>query len=332
MSKILRQKDKYLSISDENTKRRKKKEKVPDITKALANWVRKSRHEGRVLTRDEIEKKANLFAATQKKTVTKSWLDEFCRNENKIICSSEISANTVVSDGESTPPIIPTGATLSLSPSLGQGMKNEVGDSAFHNSGDFAKHDLSSTLDPIPSSSAGMISAASPLVSESPYAPTAHGRHAAISSATSGLLVQSFKGDIYGSTYSRHCTNGLFSDTVLDSPLDEKLEERNPTDTYNISSKSSARRHESNADLRSLRNTMQPQRLPPVTQDEARHALDLVINYANSKLRSELPDQVSITLDKLKERLNVERNSIFGSHVDKITDSLRMTKRRNSFT
>ncbi|OKL55295.1 hypothetical protein UA08_09445 [Talaromyces atroroseus] len=339
VSKILRQKEKYLSMPDGTQSPIKRgKHKESKIEKALANWVQKSKRQGRVLTRNDIEEKAKLFAkncATQDqklKILTEGWLDKFF-NENPIICSSlENSADTVVSDGESTPPILPTGPPLCLSPSLRQGMKNEIGDSAFNISGDFAKHDHSSTLDPIPSPSAGRTSAASPLVSESPYVPTAHSRHSLISSATGGLLNQTFGGEIYSSTYSKHSTNGPFSDTVLNSPLDEKLEEGNLTDTCDVSSKGSVRYHESNADLSSIGNTMQPPHLPPITKDEARHALDLVINYVKSEPGSELPDQVSITLDELKERLNVVRNdwSSSGSHVDKDkdTDSLRLTERR----
>lgn len=298
----------------------RRKKKVPQIKKAVANWVRNSQHQGIDVTRTEIERRAKLFAANcatsdeKQKIFNPGWVDEFLRNENLTVCSSlENSADIVVSDGESKPPIPPTGPTPCLLPSLGQGLKDEVGDSAFNFSGYFAQHDHPSATDPTLPSSAGTTTPALPLFSESLYAPTtAHSRHPSISSAAGGRLSQTFagdadienkNGDIYSIADSKHSTNGPFSGTVLGSPLDEKLEEQNPTDTCDVTSKGSVSHHESNADLKSTGRTMQPPRLPPVTQDEARDALELVIDYFDSELGLKLRKQDYKTLGKLREKL-----------------------------
>ncbi|KUL81952.1 hypothetical protein ZTR_10976 [Talaromyces verruculosus] len=318
VSNVLRQKEKYLSIDNGSRSTTTRcKGNVPKIKKALAGWIRNSQRQRVDVTRTEIEEKANLFAENcatpdeKQKIFTPGWVDEFLRNENLTVRSSlENSADIVVSDGEGTPPIPPTGPTPCLLPSLGQGMKDGV--SAFNSSGYFAQQDHSSALHPILASSAGMTSLASTLFSESLYVPTAHSRHPSISSATSGLRDQMFaedagivdkNGEIYSTTDSKHSTNGPFCGTLLDSPLDEKLEEQKPTDTCDINSKGSVSHHESNADLKSTGHTMQPRRLPTVTQDEARDALDLVINYVKSEPGLELRKQDHRTLGELREKL-----------------------------
>lgn len=320
MSKVLRQKEKYVSIDNGSRSTiTRRKGNVSKIKKALASWVRNSQRQGVDVTSTEIEEKANLFAANcatpdeKQEIFTPGWVGEFLRNENLTVRSSlENSADIVVSDGEGTPPIPPTGPTPCLLPSLGQGMKDEVSDSAFNSPEYSAQQDHSSPLHPILASSAGMTSLASTLFSESLYVPTAHSRHPSISSATGGLRHQMFaedagivdkNGEIYSITDSKHSTNGAFCDTVLDSPLDEKLEEQNLTDTCDINSKGSVSHHESNADLKSTGHTMQPPLLPRVTQDEARDALALVMNYFGSEPGLQLRRQDYKTLGELREKL-----------------------------
>lgn len=127
MSKVLRQKEKYLSIDNGSRSTiTRRKQNVPNIKKALASSVRNSQRQGVDVTRTEIEEKANFFAANcasldeRQEIFTPGWVGEFLRNENLTVRSSlENSANMVVSDGKGTPPIPPTGPTPCLLPFSG---------------------------------------------------------------------------------------------------------------------------------------------------------------------------------------------------------------------
>lgn len=86
VSKVLRQKEKYLFPEDRSLSpvKRTKGNKFPDIDRALSNWVRKSQQQGRPLTDDEIKEKARFFASNVHpnadsvlKTNSASWLEKF---------------------------------------------------------------------------------------------------------------------------------------------------------------------------------------------------------------------------------------------------------------
>ena len=65
VSKVLRQKEKYLSMDDGNRSPIKRsKGRVPDIEKALSNWARNYQRAGHPLTDAMIREKAHFFATT----------------------------------------------------------------------------------------------------------------------------------------------------------------------------------------------------------------------------------------------------------------------------
>ncbi|EED20100.1 conserved hypothetical protein [Talaromyces stipitatus ATCC 10500] len=393
VSKVLRQKEKYLSMDDgSRSPIKRSKGKVPDIEKALANWARNYQRQGFVLTDAMIKEKAHFFATTcaspdgKQKLLTASWLEKFKQKNNLGGSKSrKNSVDTVASDGEGLPhlqsptgtlistgvsPVSPTGLTPSpLSPSLSQEtLKRELGDSAFLDfSKDPARHSHSqstTSLDTTPSLSAGVASPTSPLVSESPYTPTVRSRLPSISSAASRPRSQTFpltgdaecgNGEQHNITSSKHSMNGSLSVSVVDSPLDEDQEHKHPTEiTSDYDNKNSMKHRGSNSDLKSITTSMQPPPVPtskssavssPVsspgspTQDEARRALELVMNYIqNQPSGLGLQMQDYVTMGKLMEKLDLVHNnqSISGRlhRIDEDSDGPQMTKKRsiNSLT
>jgi hypothetical protein len=84
VSKVLRQKEKYLFPEDRSLSPVKRaKGKFPDIERALSNWVRNTQKQGIPLTDDTIREKARFFATTvgndesHLKTNSTSWLEKF---------------------------------------------------------------------------------------------------------------------------------------------------------------------------------------------------------------------------------------------------------------
>ncbi|RDW83329.1 hypothetical protein BP5796_04820 [Coleophoma crateriformis] len=84
VSKVLRQKEKYLFPEDRSLSPVKRaKGKFPDIERALSNWVRNSQKQGIPLTDAAIKEKARFFATTvgnnesHLKTNSTSWLEKF---------------------------------------------------------------------------------------------------------------------------------------------------------------------------------------------------------------------------------------------------------------
>ncbi|KAJ5042798.1 uncharacterized protein L3040_004191 [Drepanopeziza brunnea f. sp. 'multigermtubi'] len=92
VSKVLRQKEKFLFPEDRNLSpvKRAKGSKYPDIERTLSNWVRKSQQQGQLLTDDDIKQKARYFAAnihpnadSHLKTNSAAWLEKF-KQKNKL--------------------------------------------------------------------------------------------------------------------------------------------------------------------------------------------------------------------------------------------------------
>lgn len=268
---------------------------------------------------------------------------------------------TLISTGVS--PISPTGLTPSpLSPSISQEtLKKELGESALLDfSRDPAKHghtQSTTSLDTTPSLSAGVASPTSPLISESPYTPTVRSRLPSISSAASRPRSQTFPlaGDAeslngngeHHVTNSKQSMSGSLSVSVVDSPLDEDQEQKSLNDTSDDSN-SSVKHHKSNSDLKAISTSMQPPPVPPSrsstvsspvspgspTQDEARRALELVMNYIqNQPSGLGLQMQDYVTMGKLMEKLDLVHNnqSISGRlhRIDEDTDGPQVTKKRS---
>ncbi|KAI9824156.1 MAG: hypothetical protein M1819_000919 [Sarea resinae] len=89
VSKVLRQKDKYLCPDDgSRSPIKRSKGKFPDIERALSNWARNHQRQGLLLTDSIIQEKARFFATTvgnsesHVKANSSSWLEKFKQKNN----------------------------------------------------------------------------------------------------------------------------------------------------------------------------------------------------------------------------------------------------------
>lgn len=299
VSKVLRQKEKYLSMDDgSRSPIKRSKGKVPDIEKALSNWARNYQRKGFTLTDAMIKEKAHFFATTcasqdgKHKILTASWLEKF-KQKNHLSGSKsrKNSMDTVASDGESVSrlqspksteasPISPTGLTPSpLSPSQSQEkLKKEPSDSLFDFSMDKnSKHGHSqstTSVDTVPSLSIEVGSPTSPLVSGSPLTPKLRSRLPSISSAINRPRSQTFplcsdaetngNGEHKRSKRTKHGSISVsVTNSVANSPVEkEQQQQQHREGDAAISPRdaSAIKRSPSNPDIKSP-VSMQP---PPV--------------------------------------------------------------------
>lgn len=102
VSKVLRQRDKYL-YPDERSRSpfKKAKAKFPDIERALANWARNYQRQGLLLTDAIIREKASFFATTvgnsesNLKANSASWLEKFKRKNNLMVAKSRSRRSSI---------------------------------------------------------------------------------------------------------------------------------------------------------------------------------------------------------------------------------------------
>ncbi|EPQ63700.1 hypothetical protein BGT96224_5103, partial [Blumeria graminis f. sp. tritici 96224] len=146
VSKVLRQKEKYLSPEDRSSPPIKYgKGRFPDIERALSNWVRNAQKQGLELTDDAIQEKAEYFAATvgygenRSKSNSSNWLGKFKQKHG--ICNnkpmrrrSEADASlnswysTEIDQGQvfkSSPGIPPSPHTTMITPALSPSAETE---------------------------------------------------------------------------------------------------------------------------------------------------------------------------------------------------------------
>lgn len=120
VSKVLRQKEKYLYQEDgSRSPARKQKGKFPDIERALLNWIRNQHKRGALLTDADIKKKAQFFATTvggpdsHHKANSATWLEKF-KKKNNIGFKSRKSS--LAGDSEPSNPASGTQSPLNISP------------------------------------------------------------------------------------------------------------------------------------------------------------------------------------------------------------------------
>lgn len=355
VSKVLRQKEKYLNPDDKMNGSRspikKAKGRVPDIEKALFNWAKNYQRQGFTLTDEMIKEKALFFASNcgrpegKEKVLSANWLEGFKQKYNlrgpksrkgsfdtrsESESPSRLSIypapeSAIQSPNELSPTTSPTGfATPSpLSPTVNQdNIKKELTDSLVELAGgyDHTQSKSTASVDTSPSFSASLTSPASTLLSESPFSPTSQSRIPSTDSNSSGPRSQTFSLPIVDPCMMP--TDGL-SDKVspkattvpiseLESPHEE---EPNPkTTSAGVGASSTIKRNRSNPEIRtksiypptfSKSNTVSPVSSPgSPTQDEARRALELVMNYFQQQPTGLAP-QDCVAIGKLMERLEL---------------------------
>ncbi|KAF7163942.1 hypothetical protein CNMCM5623_008603 [Aspergillus felis] len=206
VSKVLRQKEKYLN-PDEGSRSpiKRAKGRVPDIEKALSNWVRNYQKQGYPLSDEMIREKALFFASTcgspdgKEKVLTQSWLEKF-KLKNNLMGAKSRKSSFAKSDSESPTrltidsalasavqsptvlsPTSPTGfaSPSPLSPIMSpEHMRKELAKSLDELAEEYQhKHAKSTTsLDTTCSLSASVTSPTSTLVSDSPFTPVSQSR------------------------------------------------------------------------------------------------------------------------------------------------------------
>ncbi|KAJ5586980.1 uncharacterized protein N7459_002745 [Penicillium hispanicum] len=381
VSKVLRQKEKYLNPDDGSRSPIKRaKGRVPDIEKALSNWARNYQRQGYPLNDEMIKEKAMFFASTcgcpegKEKVLTSSWLEKF-KAKNSLLgakgrkgslggmrsgSNSPIRINTD-SAGESAvqspsghSPSSPTfGSPLSPTQSAGS-VKKEPNDALPELAGGYQHGHSKSTTSLDTTSSTGMVSPTSTLVSDSPFTPTSQSRLPSSGGTTNRPRSQTFPlidptlttaDDSMDSSCTKSDPQQPLSVAMLESPLEMGDEESHARTTVKGANPTNViKRNRSNPEIKT--KSMQP---PPAvsksttvspisapgspTQDEARRALELVMNYFQHQPAG-LAAQEYVTIGKLMERLELvksQQHTVLGglTRIDEHDDVPRMSKKRS---
>lgn len=303
---------------------------------------------------EKFKQKNNLVVTKSRKSSTDATSDK--DSPAHLNTNSNAASNTQTPNGVS--PVSPGGVTSPspMSPTQSQeSLKKEASDGVTDCATEYQHaHSQSTTsLDTAPSLSASVTSPTSPfLSSDSPFTPTVRSRVPSISSNSSRPRSQTFPitnvdpGLISTNESSDQLTpkNMLqqsLSISMLDSPLEEE-----PETTVSANDSNVIKRNRSNPEINT--QSMQPPPLPksntisPVstpsspTQDEARRALELVMNYFQNQ-PSGLAAQDFITIGKLMEKLELAQNQggtlPGGLHrIDENVDGPRVSKKRSIHT
>ncbi|KAF1981478.1 hypothetical protein K402DRAFT_342263 [Aulographum hederae CBS 113979] len=385
VSKVLRNKEKYLYVDDGNRSPvRKNKGKFPDIERALANWARNHQKQGLPLTDEMIREKAYFFAATvgNSESHTKlngnTWLEKFKQKNN--LGGSKSRKNSMAEDSEEsnaassthTPGgISPSGPVLSPSPAISGLIKSERTGSKSPDFMEFASHghrpfqsqsqnSLSSVFeDNAPSSfSPGAQSPTSPFFTPD----SASGPSPFLGSSQSRMPTGSGSGGGNGGfqrprsqTFpmvgiepyvsppsSEPLTPKFIPATSLDSPMSEMTHHLNngsdetihptaatmdsmasihanhghmpPTTTSSMSfSASPSTLHTSSSPISPNGSSIATSPVSP-SQDDARRALELLMQFFQTQPSGFVEPQEYVTMGKLMEKLKLSREMRAGSN------------------
>lgn len=344
---MLRQKDKYLNPEDGSRSPIKRaKGRVPDIEKALSNWVRNYQRHGYSLSDEMIKEKALFFASTcganegKKKVLTTSWLETFKNKNNLGAKSRKSSFSTTKSDPDS-----PTGLSINSalasaiqSPTLlsptSPGFTTPSPLSPTHSQVNIKAEALAELISDYqqhietknPSSlDTSVTSPTSTLVSESPFTPTSQSRNTSADSFPNRPRSQTCPLSTVdpGSMLPDKSFDQVSPRTSLQSPFPGTLQESPMEDKYDPkklpgldTSANMIKRNRSNPEIRaktiypplfSKSTTVSPVSSPgSPTQDDARKALELVMNYFEAQPAG-LGPQEYVTIGKLMERLELAK-------------------------
>lgn len=123
VSKVLRQKEKYLAQDDgSRSPPRKPKGKFPDIERALLSWIRIQQKKGMTLPDSAIREKARFFATSvgspesNQKVNSIAWLEKFKAKHN--IPGAKLRKRSLAGDSEASNPASGVQSPSGLSPTL----------------------------------------------------------------------------------------------------------------------------------------------------------------------------------------------------------------------
>lgn len=350
VSKVLRQKEKYLYQEDGSRSPIKKtKGKFPDIERALANWARNHQKSGLPLTDIIIREKAQFFASTvgsidcTTKVNSASWLEKFKQKNNlmgaksrKCSDASDIGSDNTSPDRaapNSLSPVSPIGyipSTLSHAQSL-ETLKSESPDSYAGCSGLY-KHSQPQSATSLAS---GYTDATAPssFSPQSPSTPFFVMDMNKINSATSLQLsptagFQSVTSEAYNGSAMPSNSNSL--QAPVDHYYGRKLSISCDVPQSHLGSKV-------HSPIQGSPLTSFPQGnfppAPPPSQDDARKALELVMSFLQHQPDGIVDAQEYITVGKLMEKLKIQ-GSIGelpgGMHsIDLIQSQKEMSRKRS---
>lgn len=366
VSKVLRQKEKYLNPDDGSRSAIKRaKGRVPDIEKALANWAKNYQSHGYPLNDQLIKEKALFFASNcgcpegKEKVCTVAWLEKF-KHKNNLLgakvrrgsahrsnSNSPTRINTnfgsaLQSPTETSPTSPPVdGFGSPLSPKSQEGIKRDVTDTLPGMMGGYQLGYSNSTASLDTSCSAGMISPTSTLVSESPFSPASQSR---LSNIPNRPRSQTFPLPIDPTLLSadEHMQQPTetkvnpppLSIATLESPLE--LDESK----HMFDSPKTIKRNQSNPEFKI--KSMPPPSSNPIspisspgspTQEEARRALELLLIYFEHQPAG-LANNEFVTMGRLMERLDLTRSPLGTGlnglpRIDEHEDIPRLSKKRS---
>ncbi|KAJ5163452.1 DNA binding HTH domain Psq-type [Penicillium coprophilum] len=345
VSKVLRQKEKYLNPEDGSRSPIKRaKGRVPDIEKALSNWARNYQRQGYPLNDEMIKEKALFFASTcgcpegKEKVCTTAWLEKF-KHKNNLLGAKVRRGSAEIRSGSNSPthlntdfgsalqspsgpsPTSPVDGFVSpLSPMSQEGFKRDMGELPDLTGG--YQHGYSKSTTSI-DTSAGMISPTSTLVSESPFTPTSQSRLPMANNSTNRPRSQTFPlvpidptllsaDEVTDPQRQKRDLQQSLSVSILQSPVE--MDDPKPA-TCPVHQTNVIKRNRSNPEIKtksmpppSKSTTISPISSPgSPTQDEARRALEVVMTYFDHQPAG-LAAQEYMTIGKLMERLALAKS------------------------
>ncbi|CAG8172303.1 unnamed protein product [Penicillium nalgiovense] len=291
-----------------------------------------------------IKEKALFFASTcgcpegKEKVCTAAWLEKF-KHKNNLLGAKVRRGSTEIRSGSNSPTQLntdlgsalqsPTGPSPTspidgfgspLSPTSQEGIKRDVAELPNLTGG--YQHGYSKSTTSLDTSSAGMISPTSTLVSDSPFTPTSQSRLPAANS-NNRPRSQTFPSvPIDPTLLSADETTGPhpqkreLQESLSVSTLQSPLEMNDPKPAMCPDHQTNViKRNRSNPEIttKSMPPPSKSTTISPIsspgspTQDEARRALELVINYFDHQPAG-LAAQEYMTIGKLMERLELAKS------------------------
>lgn len=366
---MLRQKEKYLSPDDGGRSPIKKSRgKLPDIEKALSNWVKKRQREGSQLSDTMIREKALFFASTvggpdgRLKILNSNWLAEFkqkncltipASRNNSIDTANSLDSSSNEHSVVQTPNVLSPDPSATTSPSSvsPKQEQDEPTRASAHTTPKLDSSDFTGGLPQYNNSVRGK--SRSPSVSnqanglftcEDPFEmsgdakpPNGAGNPKRPRSQT--FPITATEPGVVPNGTSDHTSpkSQPVCQTSMAAPAIAGDEVHCPTEA------TAMKRNHSNPEIK-----ITPMRPPPLpksstasspvnspdspTQDEARKALELVMNYFQHQ-PSGLVAQDYVTIGKLMERLELAQNQAAAQRslqrIDEYPDGHRVCKKRS---
>ena len=345
MSKVLRQKEKFLYSNDGSQSPAKRaKGKFPDIERALVNWARNEQRKGEPLTDAKIKEQAHRFAATvgntdnQSKLTNSAWLEKFKQKHHLLgnrprkshPYSHEADGVTIVDS--STTSLSETPLSYSPLSSGSEGMTSTPTSPNRDYSNSYVSYKTDDTeaffeLGQRQDSKYGSM-APIPETVASPISPGLAGNKLRLPSRSSNFsrprsqTFPNFGVEPAALMKSESVDKGInrVSEHAMQIPTSEGALEESP---IAIDPRQTMKRNKSVPEIHSLRSeSMQPPPVPQIprsantspisasspTQDEAKKALDLVWTFFTKQPGSILDPEEMKTIGKLMAKLNMAQS------------------------